>query len=42
MEELFESVTGFEFQERFPDEVACMYYLSQMKWTEGIGCSNKK
>jgi hypothetical protein len=34
MEKKFESLTIFEFQDRFPDDKACMDYLSKLKWEE--------
>lgn len=45
METKFESLTIFEFQQRFPDEESCMEYLSKLKWGEGykcIKCGNTK
>lgn len=45
MEKMFESLTIFEFQKRFPDEYACMSYLSELKWIEGFlcpKCGNRK
>ena len=38
MEQRFESLTIFEFQQRFPDEKSCMEYLSELKWSEGFIC----
>ena len=39
MEEKYESLTLFEFQQRFPNDEACMEYLSQLKWGKGYVCS---
>jgi predicted RNA-binding Zn-ribbon protein involved in translation (DUF1610 family) len=38
MERMFESLTIFEFQERFPDDKSCMDYLSDLQWAEGFVC----
>lgn len=38
MEKMFESLTIFEFQNRFPDEEACLVYLDQIQWAEGFVC----
>lgn len=38
MEQRFESLTIFEFQQRFPDDKSCMDYLSELKWSEGFTC----
>jgi len=38
MEKKFESLTIFEFQQLFPDNDACLSYLSQKKWQEGYKC----
>ena len=39
MDRKFESLTVFEFQERFPDDESCMKYLSEVKWGKGYVCS---
>lgn len=39
MEERFKSLSIFEFQARFPDESACMKYLTDLKWATGYSCS---
>ena len=39
MEDKFKSLTFFEFQEKFPDEEACLSYLSELKFAEGFVCS---
>lgn len=39
MEKRFESLSIFEFQERFPDENSCLQYLSDQKWSTGFICS---
>jgi len=39
MEKKYESLMLFEFQQRFPDDEACMEYLSQLKWGKGYVCS---
>jgi hypothetical protein len=38
MENKFKSLTIFEFQERFPNEDACMKYLVELKWGNGFIC----
>jgi hypothetical protein len=38
MELRFKSLTIFEFQNKFPDEHACLSYLSELKWAEGYIC----
>ena len=38
MERMFESLTIFEFQERFPDDKSCMDYLSGLQWAQGFVC----
>lgn len=38
MERKFESLTIFEFQNRFPDEESCMNYLAELKWSSGFIC----
>jgi ISXO2-like transposase domain/Transposase zinc-ribbon domain len=38
MEKRFESLSLFEFQEKFPDEEACLRYLSELKWASGYTC----
>jgi len=40
MEAKFESLSLFEFQERFPDEAACVAYLIKLKWGSGFVCPN--
>jgi len=40
MENKFQSLTIFEFQERFPDEESCYKYLSELKWNKGFVCPN--
>jgi predicted RNA-binding Zn-ribbon protein involved in translation (DUF1610 family) len=45
MEKMFESLSIFEFQKRFPDEKSCMEYLSKIQWADGFlcpKCGNKK
>lgn len=45
MEKRFKSLSIFEFQERFPDDEACMAYLADLKWRSGYccpQCGNKK
>ena len=39
MEKKFESLTILEFQTRFPDDRACLIYLSELKWEDGYTCS---
>lgn len=38
MEQQFKSLTIFDFQARFPDDRACLSYLSGLKWSEGYTC----
>ena len=38
MEKRFKSLTIFEFQTRFPDDRACLTYLSEEKWGDGYIC----
>lgn len=38
MEQQFQSLTIFEFQNRFPDDPACLSYLSELKWKDGYKC----
>ena len=38
MEKAFQSLSIFEFQERFPDEAACKQYLMELKWKTGYKC----
>ncbi len=38
MEKRFESLTIFEFQERFPDDRSCLRYLAEKKWANGYVC----
>ena len=38
MEKMFESLTIFEFQKRFPDDKSCMDYLSELQWANGFIC----
>jgi len=45
MEQRFESLTIFEFQERFPDDKSCLIYLYEQKWKNGFicpGCGNTR
>jgi predicted RNA-binding Zn-ribbon protein involved in translation (DUF1610 family) len=38
MEKKFESLSIFEFQQRFPDDDACLSYLADLKWSNGFVC----
>lgn len=38
MEKRFESLSLFEFQQKFPDDQVCMDYLAGLKWPEGFVC----
>lgn len=38
MEQEFKSLTIFDFQSRFPDDRACLWYLSELKWAAGYIC----
>lgn len=42
MEKRFKSLSLFEFQQRFPDDQACMDYLAELKWPEGFICEKCK
>lgn len=39
MEQRFKSYSLFEFQTNFPDDKACMEYLSNLKWGDGFACA---
>lgn len=39
MEQRFESLSIFEFQQRFPNDTACFEYLSELKWASGFVCT---
>jgi len=36
MEKRFQSLSLFEFQQRFPDDETCMEYLAAIKWPDGF------
>ncbi len=36
MEKKYESLTLFEFQEKFPDNDSCQNFLAEMKWPDGF------
>lgn len=38
MEQRFNSLSIFEFQEMFPDEKSCIDYLTELKWSNGFEC----
>ncbi|MFC3559824.1 IS1595 family transposase [Pedobacter jamesrossensis] len=38
MENRFKSLSIFEFQSKFPDELSCVNYLSDLKWGNGYIC----
>jgi hypothetical protein len=38
MERRFESLTIFEFQQKFPDEKSCLEHLVELKWKDGFKC----
>jgi hypothetical protein len=38
MEHLFQSLTIFDFQAKFPDDRACLSYLAKLKWGKGYIC----
>lgn len=38
MEKRYKSLSIFEFQEKFPNEDACLAYLSEIKWSSGFVC----
>lgn len=39
MEKRFKSLSLFEFQTRFPDDVKCKEYLANLKWGKGYKCA---
>lgn len=39
MEQKYQSLTIFEFQEKFPNDTSCLSYLSEIKWMNGFTCS---
>ena len=39
MEQRFESLSIFEFHQRFPNDSACLEYLSELKWASGFVCT---
>ena len=39
MESKYKSLSIFDFQNKFPDDVSCYEYLSELKWSEGFKCS---
>jgi hypothetical protein len=38
MEQRFESLTIFEFHQKFPDDNSCLKYLADLKWAGGFIC----
>lgn len=38
MEKKFDSLTIFEFEQQFPNDEACLKYLSELKWADGFVC----
>lgn len=38
MEKMFQSLTIFDFQKRFPDNDSCWEYLSELRWKDGFVC----
>ncbi len=38
MEQKYKSLSIFEFQQRFPNDQACMDYLASLKWPNGFVC----
>lgn len=38
MEHLFQSLTIFDFQAKFPDDQVCLSYLAKFKWGKGYIC----
>ncbi len=38
MEKRFSALTIFEFQQKFPDDNACLAYLAEQKWAGGYVC----
>ena len=38
MEQRYKSLSLFEFQRRFPNDEACLKYLSDLKWSNGYRC----
>ena len=37
-----EELSIFQFQQRFPDDKACLLYLTQKKWAQGFACDRCK
>jgi hypothetical protein len=35
---MFQSLTIFDFQNRFPDDKSCLDYLCELRWKEGFVC----
>lgn len=42
MEKKFQSLTIFEFQEKFKSDEDCLEYLSNIKWSQGFTCKKCK
>jgi predicted RNA-binding Zn-ribbon protein involved in translation (DUF1610 family)/transposase-like protein len=40
MEKKFESLSIFEFEQKFPDDLSCLKYLVELKWSNGYVCPN--
>jgi predicted RNA-binding Zn-ribbon protein involved in translation (DUF1610 family) len=38
MEKMYQSLTIFDFQKRFPDDNSCWEYLSELRWKDGFVC----
>lgn len=38
MEKRYESLSLFEFQTQFPDDMSCMVHLVNLKWADGYSC----
>ncbi len=38
MEKMFQSLTIFDFQNRFPDDKSCLDYLCELRWKDGFVC----
>ncbi len=38
MEKRFKSLSIFEFQAKFSDDLSCIKYLSDLKWEDGYSC----
>ena len=42
MNKKIEELSIFQFQQRFPDDKACLLHLAQKKWAQGFSCARCK